>query len=94
MNRRQFLQFTLVSSGLIFLRLKFPQLIKADDGSTPLPACLPFCLTSTSGAGVVTTLQPTKKMTRLGGYSRPTETGNGRIVSFGRRRFLTGILDE
>lgn len=73
----------------IKLKLKFPQLVYAADNSTPLPACLPFCLTSSQ------TVVNQQKWTTVGEInSRKTKTGNGSVIKFNRRRFFTDIINK
>lgn len=89
LNRRQFLQGSILVGLFTWLKLKFPQLSMADDGSTPLPACLPFCLTSGnplvgSGSSLV---QNRATILRR-------ETENGAVINISRRGLFTGRLDR
>lgn len=89
LNRRQFLQGSLIVGLFTWLKLKFPQLLKADDGSTPLPACLPFCLTS--GNPLVGT--GSSLVSRRATFTR-RETENGAVINISRRGLFTGRFDR
>lgn len=90
LNRRQFLQLSCLSTFVLWLHSKFPQLLKADDGSTPLPACLPFCLTSgnhLAGTGSSFVSNERAIFTRR-------ETENGAVINISRRGLFTGRFDR
>lgn len=85
---------TFILTGLVLwikLKLKFPQLVYAADNSTPLPACLPFCLTSGQSPIVVNSKQwEMVENTTI----RKTKKRNGVVIKFGRRRFFTDIINK